>query len=123
MFQIICKSNDSLNYYPNNKSNNFQVKIPHLSNKGYNLEVALAEIIIPSKVKNVRQGHNTIEIHETIKQSHGIPAHGNYFEKEMVHTFAIEPNSYTLNSLIAEINQHVFKVGNFLKLGLDKINN
>ena len=60
--RILLQSDDSLEYYPNNKANAFTVKTPNLPNFGHNLEVALTEIIIPSDFNNVRDGYNTIDL-------------------------------------------------------------
>ena len=110
MFQIICKSNDSLNYYPDNKANNFRVKILPLANKGYNnLEVGLVEIIIHCKIRNVRNGYNSIEITR-------IDA------LDAVVKYHIEPGSYSLTSLINEINQQI-KSEKLIKFELNKKTN
>jgi len=154
MFQIICKSNDSLNYYPDNKSNNFRVKILPLANKGYNnLEVGLVEIIIPSKQKNVRNGFNSIDIVHVGIASTSYSEEQTWIEKDDPHwvdrgesfvnlpnvglwvappirsavittdntrKYSIAPDSYTLKSLIAEINKNI---NASFKLGVNKKDN
>ena len=95
MFQIVCKSNDSLNYYPDNKANNFQKKVLPLTNKGYNnLEVGLVEIVIPSEIKNVRNGYNSIDIIKTdiLQNPDGEVKAADYYTP-----YYIDPGSYTLN--------------------------
>lgn len=71
MSQIVFKSYECLNYYPNNKPNYFTVKIPNLASMGRNLEVALTEISFPSGFINVRDGYNQIDVilamDETVK--------------------------------------------------------
>ena len=139
MFQIICKSNDSLNYYPDNKSNNFRVKIMPLANKGYNnLEVGLVEIIIPSRIKNVRDGYNSIDIVQISRSEgwgqpwgdeHGTlpddgagvaPLRSESITTEIPWKYSIAPDSYTLKSLIVEINK---KMNAFFKVGVNKKDN
>ena len=61
MSRIVLKSNDSLNYYPNNNLSDFIVKIPNLSSIGRNLKVALSEITFPFGFKNVREGYNQVD--------------------------------------------------------------
>ena len=145
MFQIICKSNDSLNYYPDNKANNFRVKIQPLDNKAYNnLEVGLVEIIIPSKLKNVRDGYNSIDIAQIYTSEDSTSA---YLDKRYPfinlpdadilpefgfgvappiakvappRTYSIPPDSYNLKSLIKEINQNI---NASFKLGVNKKDN
>ena len=122
MFQIVCKSNDSLNYYPDNKANNFQKKVLPLTNQGYNtLEVGLVEIVIPSEIKNVRNGYNSIDINQTdiSENNEGVVQAAEYYIP-----YVINPGSYTLNSLIDEINKHVnYSSNHYFKLGLNKKTN
>ena len=65
MPRIVLKSNDSLNYFPNNKPSDFTIKTVNLSSIGHNLEVALSEIIFPQRFYNVRDGYNSIDIVQT----------------------------------------------------------
>ena len=122
MFQIVCKSNECLDYYPDNKANNFQKKVLPLTHQGYNtLEVALVEIVVPSEIKNVRNGYNTIEISQTEISEN---PDGTIKASEFYVPYTIEPGSYTLNSLIDEINKKVnYSMTLYFKLGLNKKTN
>ena len=61
MFHIALPSNASLNYYPNNTPSNCNVK-PTQTFYGAGYECALAEIIFPNRLMNVRPNENTIVI-------------------------------------------------------------
>ena len=61
MFRISLPSNASLNYYPNNTPSNFIVKLARAFD-GAGYECALAEIIFPNRLLNVRPNANTIVI-------------------------------------------------------------
>ena len=64
--RIHLASNDSTNYFPNNTSSNFIVKIPpHIfdSKTSKNVECALSQINFPNTYKNVRDGLNGISIY------------------------------------------------------------
>ena len=119
MSRIILKSNDSLNYYPNNKPSDFNVKTINLSTLGHHLEVALTEIIFPSGFKNVRNGYNQVSIipvkdegeELTIDEITEMPAIA----------FTIDPNFYTPPALIEEINSKIHD--SLMKLELEEINN
>ena len=65
MFRISLPSNASLNYYPNNKQSNFIVK-PARAFDGAGYECALAELIFPNRLLNVRPNRNTIVIRRMV---------------------------------------------------------
>ena len=92
MSRIVLKIIHNSKYFPNNKPNDFTVKIPNLSKIGHNLKVAIVEIIFPLGFNNVRDGHNFIEVtNEANRQNPWI--------------YTIDPNFYTPTSLIDEINK------------------
>ena len=62
MSRIVLKSFHCLEYYPNNKPNDFTIKIPNLSSMGHNLKVAIVDITFPLAFKNVRNGYNQIDV-------------------------------------------------------------
>ena len=67
MFRISLPSNASLDYYPNNTPSNFTVKpVQAFSNPEY--ECALAEIIFPNRLINVRSNGNTVVIRRMLKK-------------------------------------------------------
>ena len=70
--RIHLASNDSTNYFPNNTSSNFIVKIPpHIfdSKTSKNVECALSQINFPNTYKNVRDGLNGISIYKVDKDN------------------------------------------------------
>ncbi len=67
MFRMSLPSNASLDYYPNNTPSNFTVKpVQAFSNPDY--ECALAEIIFPNRLINVRPNANTVVIRRIRKK-------------------------------------------------------
>ena len=110
MSRIVLKSCDSLKYYPNNKPNDFTVKIPNLSSMGRNLQVSMVEIIFPLGFKNVRDGHNSIKI-----------SNAKYRDDPWI--FTIEPNFYTPSSLIDEINKKIKNKFKFISLATASLGN
>ena len=118
MSRIVLKSNDSLNYYPNNNPSDFTVKIPNLSNIGHNLKVALSEIIFPFGFKNVREGYNQVDFILATDEFKF------YDDDNLIissNKFHIKPDFYNPTSLIDEINA---KINNeAIKLELEIINN
>ena len=66
-FRIALPSNASLSYYPNNIASNFTVK-PSQPFNGMGYECALAEIIFPNRLINVRPNANTIVIRRMMKK-------------------------------------------------------
>ena len=99
--RILLRSDDSSQYYPNNKGNAFTVKTPNLSNFGHNLEVALTEIVIPSDFINVREGYNAIDLSFTIYDGE-IRA-----ERIVYKRYQIDADFYTPRLLIDEINRAI----------------
>ena len=107
MSRIVLKSDHSLNYFPNNKPNDFTVNIPiKLSRIGHDLKVALVEIIFPLGFNNVRDGWNSIEI-------------SNASNRKNPWIYSIDPNFYTPTSLIDEINKKT-KAQDLITLELDE---
>jgi len=99
--RILLQSDDSLQYYPNNKANAFTVKTPNLPNFGHNLEVALTEIVIPSDFNNVREGYNTIDLSFSIYDLN-IRA-----ERILNKQYQIDADFYTPILLIDEIDRTI----------------
>ena len=120
MSRIVLKSNDSLNYYPNNNPSDFTVKIPNLSNIGHNLKVALSEIIFPFGFKNVREGYNQVDF---IFATDKYKFYNDDDDDEIIslNKFHIKPDFYNPTSLIDEINAKIDNEA--IKLELEIINN
>ena len=111
MSRVILKSDDSLNYYPNNEPSKFTVKTINLSHIGQHLEVALTEIIFPFGFKNVREGYNEINI---------ILAKDD--DNEL--SIKVKPNFYTPLHLIDEINREIDQWSfEFMKLEINVLDN
>ena len=118
--RIVLKSNDSLKYYPNNKASAFTVKTPNLANFGHHLEVALTEIVIPSDFKNVREGYNAIDVRFTIDKAE--------HKRQLNNQYQVEPDFYTVTSLIDKINTLINKSNanlnwHFFKLAINEDTN
>ena len=107
MPRIILKSNDSLNYFPNNKPSDFTVKTVNLRNIGHNLEVALNEITFPSGIINVRNGYNEIDV-ILVKDESGELTFDEIMQMPWI-KFKINPRFYNSTSLIDEINSKINK--------------
>ena len=99
--RILLRSDDSSQYYPNNKANAFTVKTPNLSNFGHKLEVALTEIVIPSDFNNVREGYNTIDLSFSIFDGE------NNAERIMNKQYQFDADFYTPILLIDKINRTI----------------
>ena len=101
MFRISLPSNASLNYYPNNIPSNFIVK-PAQTFDGVGYECALAEIIFPNRLVNVRPNANTIVIRRMVKKKGQIGS--------IKETITIPPGYYgTVSKLIETINERGLK--------------
>ena len=99
--RILLRSDDSSQYYPNNKANAFTVKTPNLTNFGHNLEVALTEIVFPSDINNVREGYNTIDL------SFSIYVDKIKAERILNKQYRIGADFYTPSLLVDEINRKI----------------
>ena len=107
-FRIALPSNASLNYYPNNIPSNFTVK-PSQPFNGMGYECALAEIIFPNRLINVRPNANTIVIRRMVKKKG---------ESDSIReTLTIPPGYYdTIDKFLeaieeAGLKKYVMKVG------------
>ena len=107
MVRIILKSNDSLNYYPDNNASNFAVKTAHLMSLGSDLEVALTEIIFPFGYENVRAGYNEVNIIPASDAGDEITI--DEITEMPTMSFKVNPNFYTPTSLIEQINANMSK--------------
>ena len=119
MSRVILKSDDSLNYYPNNKPSKFTVKTINLSHIGQHLEVTLTEIIFPFGFKNVREGYNEINI--ILAKDDGNELTINEITEMPTMSFKVKPNFYTPLHLINEINKQMSI--KLMKLELNVLNN
>ena len=96
MFRISLPSNASLNYYPNNIPSNVIVK-PAQSFDGAGYECALAEIIFPNRLMNVRPNGNTVVIRRMVEKKGE--------SGSIKGTITIPPGYYgTVSKLIETIN-------------------
>ena len=122
MSRVILKSDDSLNYYPNNEPSKFTVKTINLSHIGQHLEVALTEIIFPFGFKNVREGYNEINI--ILAKDDGDELTINEINVMPSSSFKVKPNFYTPLHLIDEINREIDQWSfEFMKLKINVLDN
>ena len=72
--RVFLPSNSSMNYFPNNTSSNYIVKVPHVFDISFSgtIQCVLSQINFPSIYRNVREGLNGVTIftvHEGIEHS------------------------------------------------------
>ena len=119
--RIHLPSNDSSNYFPNNTSSNFIVKVPsHIfdSKTSKGVECALSQIIFPNTYKNVRDGLNGISIYQINKDETESVQH---FEIPAGYYSSLEQLLHTIKNVVPPLADDLAKEKFKFAIGYDSI--